>query len=83
MLVGDGIGDVDFVFHPVGVFLETESLHVYGVVRVVVDSSHCAELVESFDQHSFRIEIGESQRTCDVGHAALFSPVFDGLDECG
>ena len=83
MLVGDGFGDVDLVFYPVGVFLEAEFLHVYGVVRVVVDSSHCAELVESFDQHSFRIEIGESQRTFDVSHAALFSPLFDGLDERG
>ena len=37
VLVGNGVRDIDFVFHPVGVFLEAEFLHVYGIIGVVVD----------------------------------------------
>ena len=49
MFVGNGVRDIDFVFHPVGVFLEAEFLHVYGIVGVVVDSGHGTKLVESFN----------------------------------
>ena len=83
VLVGNGVRDIDFVFHPVGVFLEAEFLHVYGIVGVVVDSGHGAELVETFNQHTFRIEIGESERSGNVSHAPFLSPVFYCFDESG
>ena len=83
VLVGNGVRDIDFVFHPVGVFLEAEFLHVYGIVGVVVDSGHGTELVETFNQHTFRIEIGESERSGNVSHAPFLSPVFYRFDESG
>ena len=83
MFVGNGIRYVDFVFHPVGVFLEAQLFHVYRIVRVVVDSGHGTKLIESFDQHSFRIEIGKSERAGNMSHAPFFSPVFHCFDECG
>ena len=56
---------------------------MYGIVGVVVDSGHGAELVETFNQHTFRIEIGESERSGNVSHAPFLSPVFYCFDESG
>src|SRR3712207_3119582 len=50
---------------------------------MVVDGGHGAELVESFDEHPFGIEIGKSERTDNVCHAPFFSPLLHRLDECG
>ena len=82
MFVGDGVGYVDFEFHPVGVFLESQAFHVCGVVGIVVDGGHGAQLVESFYQHAFGIHVGEAQGALDVGHAPFASPLFDGADQC-
>ena len=44
-------------------------------LRVVVDSGHGAKLVESFDQHSFRIEISKSERTGNTVNKTLVTCV--------
>ena len=83
MFVGDGLRYVDFVFYPVGIFLETEFLHVYRIVGMVVDGCHGAELVESFDQHTFCVEVGKSERSDNVSHAPFLPPIFYGSYQCG
>ena len=60
MLVGYGIRNINLVFYPVGVFLEAHAFHVLRVVGVVISGCHCAELVVTFDKHTFRIKIGKA-----------------------
>ena len=79
MLIGDGIGYVDFVFHPVGLLLKAQLLHVFGVVGVVVDGGHGAELFKALHQHAFGVEVGKSQGALDVGHASFASPLLHGF----
>ena len=46
-----------------------------GIVGVVVDSSHGAQLVKALDEHPLGVHIAESERTLDVGHP-FFAPPF-------
>lgn len=81
MLVGDGVGDKYFIFYPVSIFRKAHPFHVLRIVRIVVDGSHGTQLVEAFDKHSFGIHVGETQRTGDVGHSTLLTPLFDSADQ--
>ena len=78
VLLRDGIGDINLVFHPVSVFPEAQALHMGGIVGIVVDGGHGAQLVEAFYQHAFGIQVGEAQGTLDVRHAPFFAPLLHG-----
>ena len=72
----------DAILHIVVVLLEaTQLLDVLGVVGIVVDGSHGAQLIETLDEHSLGIHIGEAQRTDHLGHAFLTSPLLYSLEQ--
>ena len=50
---------------------------------MIVDGCHGAELVESFDQHTFCVEVGKSKRSLNVLHPFGFTPFFYGLQKSG
>ena len=66
-LSGMASGYRDFVFPPVGCLSRSRVSPWHRSRRVVVDElAMGAELVETFNQHTFRIEIGESERSRNV-----------------
>ena len=81
VLVGDGVGDVNLELHPVGIFPEAQAFDMGGIVGIVVDGGHGAQLVEAFYQHALGIHVGEPQGALDVRHAPFFAPLLDGADE--
>ena len=81
MLVGYGVGNVDFVFHPIGILLKAHAFQMLRIVGIVINGGHGAELVESFDEHTFGIEICESQRALYMCHSPFFSPFFHGANQ--
>ena len=82
MLFRYSVRYVDFIFYPVSIFFVSQLLHVLGIIRIVVDCRHGAELVKSFYQHTFCIEVGKSQWALDVCHAFGFAPFFYGFQQC-
>ena len=70
------------ILHVVIVFRPaSQLLHVLRIVRIVVDGGHRAQLVEAFNEHTFRVHIGKAQRTHHLGHALLAPPLLDGLEQ--
>ena len=69
------------IFHPVDFLSESQFLEISRIVFMVVDSDHGAGLVESFHEHSFRVEVRETERPCDDRHAALPAPFCHGVQE--
>ena len=47
-----------------------------GIIRMIIDGGHRAELIEAFDKHTFMIHIGEAHRTDHLGHSSLAAPFF-------
>ena len=72
---------IEFHLHPVGIFREAHPLHVLRVIRIVIDGSHRAKLVETLYQHTFSIEVGKAQRTLYLCHTPLLTPVFHRLNQ--
>jgi len=73
--------DEYLVFYPFGVFPESHAGEELRVVGMVVEAGDGTDLVESVDEHPFRVKISESQRTVYRLHATFPSPLFDGLYE--
>ena len=51
------------------------------IVGIVVGSSLSAELVVAFEEHSFGVHVGESERTNDFLHSFLLAVVFYSLEQ--
>ena len=71
----------ELFLYPVGLLFVSQRFHVLGIIRIVVYRGHCRQLVESFYKHSFCIDVGKSERSHDIGHSALFSPVCHGVEK--
>ena len=80
-LRGNLIRNLYHVFEPVGVLLKAQSLDMLLIVGIAIEEGHRADLVESFHQKSFRIEIGKAQRADDFLHAVCPSEVLHGGDQ--
>ena len=52
---------------------------MFRVIRIIVDSGHRTQLVETLDEHAFRIHIGKAEGTNNLCHSLLASPVLNGL----
>ena len=75
-------GHEDFELHVVVVlFPSAETFHVLGIVRVVVDGGHRAELVETEGQHALGVEVGEAQRANHFLHALAAAEVGHGIEQ--
>ena len=72
----------EFVFHIV-VVLDPSAhlLHVLRIVRIVVDGGHGAQLVETFNQHTFRVHVRETQWTDHLRHTFLTPPLLNGIKQ--
>ena len=81
MLLGHFLGDVDLALRPVYGLLHTPALNVLGIVVVIVDGSHRRELVKSLNEHALGVEVGKAKRTLNVGHAAVKSPLANGVEK--
>ena len=76
------LGNDELVFHIVVVLDEaTQPFDVLGIVRIIVDSGHCTQLVEALDQHALRIHIGKAQGTYYLGHALGTPPLLDSFEQ--
>ena len=53
-----------------------------GIVRIVIDSELCADEVEAKGKHSFGVHVGEAERSYDLGHSTLLTPLFHSLQQC-
>ena len=51
------------------------------IIRIVVNGRHRRELVKAFDQHTFGIHIGKSQRSLQRSHSPLAPPGNYGIDQ--
>ena len=81
VLFGNRVGHGDTEFHPVGLLFEAHTLHVAGIVGIIVDCGHCAQLFISFDEHPFVIHVGEPHRAYNRGHPFGTPPVADGFEQ--
>ena len=73
---------LDAVLQPVVVLLEElQSIHVLGIIRVIVVDVHGGFLVESFDEHSFTVHIGKAKWPYQFFHATLSAPVGCGIQQ--
>ena len=72
----------DLVLYVVVVFLVTlHLLHQTGIVFIVIQGGHGAELVETISQHTLRIHIREAQRTDDFLHTFLLTVFLYGIQQ--
>lgn len=73
---------LDAVLQPVVVLLEElQSIHVLGIIRVIVVDVHGRFLVESFDEHSFTVHIGKAKWSYQFFHATLSAPPGCGIQQ--
>ena len=81
MLFRELLRNRDSVLHPTGLLNIAQFLKMLGIIWVVVDQSHRADAVESFNKHSLRIEICKSERTDDLLHSARLSESHDSIEK--
>ena len=81
MLFGHGVGYLEVIFHPVSLLLESHALHVRGVVGIVVDGCHGADLLIPLNEHALLVHIGESERAHHGIHAFGAAPFGHGVEE--
>ena len=73
---------LDAVLQPVVVLLEElQSIHVLGIIRVIVVDVHGGFLVESFDEHSLAVHIGKAKWPYQFFHATLSAPPGCGIQQ--
>lgn len=74
-------GHHHLALHPVYLVGKAETLHVLRVVRVVIDGGHRGELVETVDEHTLGVHVGEAERTDKFVATAVAPPLFGGGDK--
>ena len=80
-LLGHFLRHLHATLHIVVVLLKPHLLHVAGIVRVVVAGIHRAILLETLDEHSLAVGIGEAHWACHLGHSALAAPLFNSFQQ--
>ena len=73
------VGDLDL--DPVVLLGESVSLHVLLVIREVVQRRHRREVLESLDEQSLIIPVGEADRTVELCHAFAFAPCSNSIEQ--
>ena len=81
MLLWHLIWDEDLVLLPVLILDEAHTLHLLGVIGVVVDCGHRAELVKALDEHPCVVEVCEAHRPLKHFFASFLCPIDDGTKE--
>ena len=81
MLLRHAIGNVNLELVPILVFPVTDALHLLGIIRIIVDGRHRAELVETLDQHSLVVHVGKTHRPVYLFHASLPRPSLDRAEQ--
>ena len=82
VLLRYGIRHHDLELHVLVIHLKPfQSLDVLRIVRVIVDSRHSTQLIESPGKHTLRIHIGKSKRTYHILHTFLFTILFHSIQE--
>ena len=74
-------GDVHDLLGPVGVFDEAQLLEQVAIVGIVVDDRERGEVVESFHQEAFLVEVRKAEGAFDLGAAARLAPSRYGVGE--
>ena len=80
-LLGNILRDGNQHLDPVGVLDKSQSLHVLGVIGIVVDAAACAHTVIALDEHALGIHVGKTQGTGQVLHALALAPTGHGIDQ--
>ena len=81
-LLGCHLRNLDAIFHPVVVFLESsQSLDVLRIIRIVVDNIGCGKTVEAFDKHSLTIHIGKTKWSYHFGHSMFTAKLLHRLQQ--
>ena len=81
MLFRNSVRDIDFELMPILVFIVSHTFHLLRIVRIIIDSRHRPDLVESLDQHPFMVHIGKSHRSVYSLHPLFFRPFFYGPEQ--
>ena len=80
-LLGNLFGNEDAVFQPVIDLGESQGLKMVLVVREIVFQVEGADVVETFHDAAFIVEVRESERAGNLRHSVLFSESDDGIDQ--
>ena len=80
-LLGDLFGNEDAVFQPVIDLGESQGLEMVLVVREIVFQVEGADVVETFHDAAFIVEVRESERAGNLRHPVLFSESDDRIDQ--
>ena len=75
------VGNSHLALHPAYFLLQSELFHVPGVVGVVVEGGHGAQLVKALYEHAFGVHVGESQGTYEMFHPAFLAPLCHGIEQ--
>lgn len=82
VFLGHGIRHDELVLYVLVVDLVAiESLYMLGIIGIVVDGGHGAQLVESPGKHAFRIHISKAKRTYHIVHSLRLAIVFYSLQK--
>ena len=52
-----------------------------GIVGIIIDRCHCAELIKAFYKHALMVHIGETHGSYYRCHASLTAPLLDSLEQ--
>ena len=81
MFFGNRVRDINFKLVPVLIFHVAHPFHLSGIIRIVVDRCHRAELVEPFDQHPLVIHVGKAHRPVNSFHTFGLGPCLYGMKQ--
>ena len=70
------------VFKPTCLLVESVLFHMLRIIRMVIYQSHCTKTVITIYEHSFRVEVGKSERTDNLSHSSLASEFDDCIKQC-
>ena len=77
MLLRNAIRYIDLKFMPILILSVSDTLHLLGVIGIIINRSHRTDLIETLDQHTLVIHIGKAHRTVDLLHALFAGPFLD------
>ena len=79
MLLGNAIRYIDLKFMPILILSVSDTLHLLGVIGIIINCSHRTDLIETLDQHT--LVIGKAHRTVDLLHALFAGPFLDSTEK--
>ena len=74
--------NINMNLQPVNLLLQSQSLHVAGVILGIINGVDRTEQVKVLYQHTFFVKVGNTQRSLHGVHTTLPTPRFYRLEQC-